>query len=76
MQVPRANCISYRQAHLLTVWTGTLSGMPASKPAMRTWMARCELSPSTLPITMSPMSCARCQELRDIPSICLEALKR
>ena len=28
---------------------------------MRHWMARCELLPSTLPITMSPMACAHSQ---------------
>ena len=41
---------------LLTVWIGTVSGIPESRAAMRHWMARCDESPSTEPMTMSPMS--------------------
>lgn len=42
--------------YLLTVRTGTSSGMPAKKLAMRASLARWLLGPSTLPTTMSPMS--------------------
>lgn len=39
---------------LLTVRTGTSSGMPAKKDAMRASFARWLLGPSTEPTTMSP----------------------
>eukprot|EP00882_Tetradesmus_deserticola_P017989 GHRQ01019300.1.p3 GENE.GHRQ01019300.1~~GHRQ01019300.1.p3 ORF type:complete len:133 (+),score=16.13 GHRQ01019300.1:742-1140(+) len=42
--------------HLFTVRTGTSSGIPAKKLAMRASFARWLLGPSTLPTTMSPMS--------------------
>ena len=44
-------------ADLFTVYTGTVSGIPAKREAIRHSFARCELGPSTLPMTISWMAC-------------------
>lgn len=54
------------RAHLFTVCTGTVSGIPARNMAMRHSLARCDEGPRTLPMTTSPTSAAATPVLANV----------